>query len=134
MSLTIQPFEQVVAETLTTWAIVGGQKGNAAAITARANAALAVASTIGSLASGNVTAAATALQAAVTTAGLEPGFALALQSLLGIVSAQAQAIQTAASAIPLAGEVLSAIDNNIVAGMTAAANAELAKYAQKTAT
>jgi hypothetical protein len=130
-SLQIPPIEQASAEFLTTLAVTLGQAGNAQKILGRAQAAFVVGQGLQAIASGNLAQAATLLQSASAIANLEPGFALALNGLLSWVLVQAQAMQALAAGVPLVSSAIAAIGNNIAAGVTAAANAEITRYANQ---
>lgn len=125
MSITIQAPAQALATAITTFAITFNQKGNAAAIVGRANAALIVGQ---ALASGNLATVAAAVQTAVNIQGLEPGYALALQSLGNLLITEMQALLAIQQATPLVSELTQAVESDVSAGMIAAANAEIAKW------
>jgi len=127
MSLNIVPFEQAAAEMITGLLITGGQNGNAESIVKRANTALAVAGAFAAINSGDANGIA-ALQAALGNANLDPGVNLGLQSLLAIGTQQLATLATANKGLPLIGATATAIAGNILSGITAAANAEIAKY------
>lgn len=125
MSLTIAAPAQALATAVTTFAITFKQNGNAAAIVARANAALIVGQ---AMQSGNLATVAAAVQSAVGVQNLEPGYVLALSSLGNILLTEMQALQALIQATPLASELQQAIEADVAAGMIAAANAEIAKW------
>jgi hypothetical protein len=133
MSLSVVPFEQAAAEALTGLAITGGQAGNAASIVKRANTALAVAQAVQQLAAGNAAPAIAAIQTILANSSMDPGVALAVQGLFAIGQQQLQLVQSFGNLIPLAGATAEAVANNVAAGITAAANAEIAKYGASTA-
>ena len=128
MSLTIAPFESLIAEALTGAIISGGQNGDPVKITARANAALAAITGIQQILAGNATAGVASLTAAAKITNIDPGIGLAVQGALLLVAQQAALVNSVAGATIL-GTVQAAIANNIIQGATAAANAEIAKYA-----
>jgi hypothetical protein len=128
MSLNIVPFEQAAAEMITGLLITGGQKGNAGSIVKRANTALAVADAFTAINSGDPTGV-VALQSALGNSNLDPGVNLGLQSLLAIGTQQLAGLSGLNKGLPLIGATATAIAANILTGITAAANAEIAKYA-----
>lgn len=132
MSLTIKPFEQLAAEAITGLIITGGQKGNATNIVKRATTALAVSTAFTDIASGNAAAGVAALQAAVSNSSLDPGVGLAVQGLFGIAAQQLSLASTLNNALPIFGASAEAVATNVAAGVTAAANAEIAKYGTST--
>jgi hypothetical protein len=128
MSLTVAPFEQVAAEALTGLIITGGQNGNAANIVKRATTALAIVAAFNAINSGNAAAGIAAIQAALSNANMDPGVNLALQGLFSIGSQMLALNANIAAGLPLVGTTIEAVVTNISAGVTAAANAEIAKY------
>lgn len=126
--MNIVPFEQAAAEAITGLIVTGGQKGDAAKIVKRAQTALAVATAVTGLASGDPAPAIAALQAVLSNANMDPGVALAVQGLFSIGQQQLQLSATLGKLIPLAGATAEAVATNVAAGITAAANAEIAKY------
>lgn len=129
MSLfTITPFEQFIAEALTGLIITGGQKGDAVAITKRATTALNVATAITSIASGDAATGIAALQQAATNANLDPGVNLAVQGAFSFVVQTSALNGVLLNGLPIIGATTEAIAVNFAKGVTAAANAELAKY------
>lgn len=130
MNLNIVPFEQAAAEMITGLLITGGQNGNAETIVKRANTALAVAGAFTAINSGDPSGI-TALQSALANSNLDPGVNLGLQSLLAIGTQQLATLGTANKGLPLIGATATAVATNILAGIEAAAQAEIAKYAAK---
>lgn len=128
MSITIVPFEQANAEFLTGIYCTVGAKGDAATITKRAQTALAVANALSDLATGNIAAASATILASVQSANLDPAMALALSNALQVLFVQWQALQAVNALVPLLSASADALISNFAAGVTAAANAELAKY------
>ena len=133
MNLAIKPFETVAAEALTGFIIALGQKGDAAKIIARANAALLVVGAGNQFLAGNPTGGIAALGSAVKLENVDPGVALALQTALSLVAQQGAVLASLASAIPGVGSISEGILQNVLAGAEAAANAEIAHYSPKTA-
>lgn len=130
MSLNIVPFEQGLAEMITGLLITGGQNGNAQSITKRANTALAVARAFTEINNGDPAGIAL-LQGALSNADLDPGVNLGLQSLLAIATQQLGTLAATNKGLPLIGATATAIATNVLAGITAAAQAELAKFANQ---
>ncbi len=126
--MSITPFEQLIAEGLTGLIITGGQGGNAANIVKRANTALEVVSAFNAINTGNAAQGVGLLQAAMSNADLDPGVNLAVQGLIGLGVQALSLNSNLAAGIPLIGTTAEAITANVLAGITAAANAEIAKY------
>lgn len=132
MNLSIVPFEQLIAEGLTGAIISGGQGGDAAKITKRANTALAVIAGLNQINGGDAAGGVQALSAAISSADLDPGVSLAVQGLFTIAAKQAQLLASVGGTT-LIGGVAEQIYANVASGVSAAANAELAKYQPKSA-
>jgi hypothetical protein len=128
MTLSITPFEQLIAEAITGAIITGGQNGDAVKITARANAALSGIAGAEQILQGNAAQGVALLLSAAKTANLDPGVTLAIQGALALVVQQATLVNSVTVGT-LAGQVAVAVVNNVIAGATAAANAEIARYA-----
>lgn len=121
MSLTIKPFEQIVAEFDTLVAIHLGAK-TAADLSARAAIALQVASIFGALGTGDVTGAQGAIQTLVTSATTDAGTQQFIGDALQLGSTLLQTQLAINSAVPILGAAAQAIAANIAAGMTAIAS------------
>lgn len=121
MSLTIKPFEQIVAEFDTLIAIHLGAK-NAADLSARAAVALQVAGIFSALGSGNVTTAQTVLQTLVTSVTKDPGTQQFVGDALQLGATLLQTQLAINAAVPLLGAAAQAVAANIAAGMTAIAS------------
>lgn len=128
MSLTIKPFEQLIAEALTGEIITGGQKGNAAAIVKRANTALAIAQGVAAISAGNAGPGVASIGAALASSQLDAGVALAINGLIAIAGQQVELFATINAALPMLGTVATSVIANVTAGIISAATAELAKY------
>jgi hypothetical protein len=131
--MNIVPFEQAAAEAITGLIVSAGQGGNAANITKRANTALAVAAAMTQLATGNAAPAIAAIQGILANSSMDPGVALAVQGLFQIGQQQLTLSASLGNLIPLVATTAEAVITNVAAGVTAAANAEIAKYAPKPA-
>lgn len=127
--INIVPIEQFSAELFAGLIIPQGQGGDAAKITARANTALGVAAVLSDLAAGNADAGLSAFTALLQNPNMDPAVAGAIQNLVQLGFAQIQLAQNVNSLIPLLGAQPAAVLGNIARGVTAAANAEIAKYA-----
>ena len=128
MSLSIQPFESLLASAITGLIITGGQKGVAASIVKRANTALAIGNALSSLEQGNSAPAIGALQGVINNSDLDPGVAVAVKGAFTLISQQSALLASINGAIPGLGTVEATVAANISAGIVAAANAEIAKY------
>jgi hypothetical protein len=128
MSFNIQPFESLIASAITGEIISGGQKGNAASIVKRANTALAVATALQQFAEGNAAPGIAALGAALGSSDLDPGVSLAVHGLFALLGQQTALLASINSAIPGLGTVATTVSENVITGIIAAANAEIAKY------
>jgi hypothetical protein len=121
-----------VVDLITGQIIHAGTNGDATKIVARANALLAINTAITDINSGNSAAGMTALGAALSTANLQPGEAIALQNLMSVLSSQLGLLQTVLGSTIL-GQSQTMILNNVLAAGSAVAQAEIAKYGTPTA-
>ncbi len=126
-------FEQLGATLLTGLIISGGQKGDPVKIVKRANTALAVATAVTALGDGDAAGGVAALQGILSDTNLDPGVALAVHGLFGIGAQQLALLSSLNKALPFFGASAEAVAMNIAAGITQAANAEIAKYGQQAA-
>ena len=121
-------FEVGAVEMLAGLLISSGQGGDAVKINARAQTALALAKLLSDTESGNGAQASADVLALVNTGNLDPGVALALTNYLaiggGLLSQQANILKL----LPLLGTANDVLVQNLIQGITAAANAEIAKY------
>jgi len=131
MALTIQPFEQVLAEFITGKYMTSGQDATTtagqAAIVQRANTALEVVAAFNSINQGNVSGL-QSLQAVLSSTTTDPAMALVIQNLFTIGGSMLALNTNIVNGLPLIGATANQIASNIGAGITAAANAEIAKY------
>lgn len=127
MSLTLQPIETLLTTGLAGAIISWGQKGNGPAIVKRANTALAIVASGNALIAGNATLGVQLLGSALNASDLDPAVATAIQGLFAIGAQQLGLLATLQGAT-VTGEFAETVATNIAAGITAAANAELAKY------
>jgi hypothetical protein len=120
--------EQGAVEALAGLLISAGQDGDGAKINARAQTALAIAKLLSDTEAGNGAQASVDVLALVQTGNIDPGVALALTNYLalgaGLLSAQANILKL----LPLLGTANDVLVQNLINGITAAANAEIAKY------
>jgi len=128
MSLTIVPIEEFSAQLLAGLIIPEGQGGVAAKITARAETALAVATVLNDIVSGNAEGGLAAFTALLNDPNMDPAVAGALQNLVQLGFSQAQIASNVQKLIPLFGANAIAVLTNIAKGVTTAANLEIAKY------
>lgn len=126
--MNIVPIEQATATLLAGIIIPEGQGGNAVNIVKRANSALAAAAAINSVSSGDAAGGLAAITTALNNSNLDPAVVLALQNLLVLGLQQVSLAKSIASVIPILGVTATAVLGNLAAGITAAANAEIAKY------
>lgn len=126
-----KPFEQILAEGLTTAAISIGAASSAVKV-ARAKAALGVSSYFTILGAGNISGATTQLTNLVKSIS-DPGIQQTVTDLVSIgepfLAAEAQGLEDT----PLIGESIEATLTNIGAGMATIANAYIAASAAKPA-
>jgi hypothetical protein len=127
MNLVIAPLETIAAEGLTGLLISAGAKGVPAAIVKRANAILAVVTSVTAINSGNTVAGLSQLSTALATSDLDPGEALALQGVVTQIATQASLLNNVLGSTIL-GTAGTAIYANIATGVTNACNAEIKKY------
>lgn len=131
MSLLIQPFEKTAAMLFAGLIISAGQKGDSVAILKRANTALAVSQGLSALAQGNATPGIAALESVLADQNLDPAVSASLTQAINLIIQQVSFVSLINSAIPLVGATAEIIAQNIADGVTAAANAEIAKYGPK---
>lgn len=125
--MNLVPLETIAAEGLTGLLISAGAKGVPATIVKRANAILAVVTSVTQINAGNTVAGLTALSSALSTSDLDPGEALALQGVITQIATQASLLNNVLGSTVL-GTVGTAIYGNIATGVTNACQAEIAKY------
>jgi hypothetical protein len=127
MNLALQPIETLLATGFAGAIISWGQKGNGPAIVKRANTALAVVAAGNALLAGNSAQGVQLFSSALQSSDLDPGVATAIQGLFSIGAQQLGLIATV-NGVTAAGQLAETVATNIAAGITAAANAEIAKY------
>lgn len=127
MNFQLQPLETLAATGITGLLISIGAKGNAATLVKRANAYLAVAAAVGAAQTGDVNSLIATLTTVISTSNLDPAEGLALTGLLTAIVNQL-AMGKAVAGTTLLGAQLTAFLNNIATGITAGAQAEIAKY------
>lgn len=128
MSLTIVPIEQFSAQLLAGLIIPEGQGGVATKIVARAETALAAATVLNDIVSGDAEAGLAAFTALLTNPNMDPAVLGALQNLVQLGFSQAQIAANVQKLMPIFGADVIAVLTNISKGVTTAANLEIAKY------
>jgi hypothetical protein len=121
MSLTIRPFEQSIAELGTLIGIHIGAK-NAAAVAARAQAALQVSAALSAASSGDLSTAQTELAGVVSSASSDPGVKQFLGDLTSQASSLLQFNLQLGAEVPILGTAAQAIFGQAAAGIKAIAS------------
>lgn len=124
-ALTVNLLTPIV-DLITGQIIRSGTGGDPAKIVARAKALLAINTALADLSSGNSAAGMTALSAALTTADLQPGEAIALQNLMSVLGNQLGLLQNVLGSTVL-GTTADVILNNVLAAGANVAQAEIDK-------
>lgn len=127
MSISLQPLETIAATGITGLLITLGAKGLPATIVKRANAYLAIANAVTAAETGSVTSLISTLTNVISQSDLDPAEGLALTGLLTAIVNQLALLHSITGAT-LIGQALTMFLNNLAAGMTAGANAEIGKY------
>ena len=125
MSINFVPVEQIIPALVTGQVIKSGTT-DPVLINKRAQTALSVAAIFTDLAAGNASQALTDFSAVLTNPSLDPVVAFELQKLLAFGLQQLSVANMIGNATPLLGMTANAIVSNIAAGVTTAANMEIA--------
>lgn len=134
LSLSIKPFEQVLAEIATTVAIRRGG-ANTATQLARAQVAATVGAIVKTASTGDLGAAGAALQALLAAKTNDPGTAQVITDLSNIANTALSAEAGILAATPVVGATVEAVLGNVASGISAVAAAYVVKYStQQTVT